>query len=250
MAFAGGPTASSRPPWILCGQEGGAIVRGQMARLHGGPRITAEAFKAAQSSAEGLYAPLNRADEVFSHEPHAGPVCSIDFSPHARNLFLTSGGDGTVRLYHLLETAPLRTWEPAPPPAATNVPDTFTPLTRVQFSPTRPLVFATASASGFVHLFDLAATENGPVASLECPAAADDAQQQQQQQRGKGPRASDGERRAAISSLAFNRKQRGLLAACDVAGRVHIWKLGFALSSRGPGEAAAVAALDGGGEGQ
>lgn len=224
-----------------------------MARLHGGPRITAEAFKAAQSSAEGLYAPLNRADEVFSHEAHAGPVCSIDFSPHARNLFLTSGGDGTVRLYHLLEAAPLRTWEPAPPPSAANVPDTFTPLTRVQFSPTRPLVFAAASASGFVHLFDLAASENGPVASLECPAPADDSQQphQQQQQRGgKGSRGGDGECRAAFSSLAFNRKQRGLLAACDVAGRVHIWKLGFALSSRGPGEAAAAAALDGGGEGE
>lgn len=32
-----------------------------------------------------------------------------------RSLFLTGGQDGAVRLYHMLEQTPLRSWEPSPP---------------------------------------------------------------------------------------------------------------------------------------
>ena len=31
--------------------------------------------------------------------------------------------------------------------------------------------------------------------------------------------------RSGITSIAFNRKQRDLLCACDYLGRVHIWRL-------------------------
>ena len=38
------------------------------------------------------------------------------------------------------------------------------------------------------------------------------------------------------AGLAFNHKQRDLIAACDFLGRVHIWKLSWLLSSRGEDE--------------
>lgn len=37
---------------------------------------------------------------------------------------------------------------------------------------------------------------------------------------------------ARATSLCFNSKQRDLIAACDQAGRVFIWKMGWALSNR------------------
>jgi hypothetical protein len=39
-----------------------------------------------------------------------------------------------------------------------------------------------------------------------------------------------------ITGIAFNRKQRDLIAACDYSGRVHIWRLGWSLSNRHPAE--------------
>ena len=37
-------------------------------------------------------------------------------------------------------------------------------------------------------------------------------------------------RRSGITGIAFNRKQRDLLAACDASGRIHIWRLNWNLS--------------------
>ena len=43
--------------------------------------------------------------------------------------------------------------------------------------------------------------------------------------------------------MAFNRKQRDLFAACDLDGRVHIWRLGWKLANKGPTEQSALDAL-------
>ena len=39
-------------------------------------------------------------------------------------------------------------------------------------------------------------------------------------------------RRVGLTGLVFNRKQRDLIAACDVNGRVHVFKLNWGLSNK------------------
>jgi WD40 repeat protein len=192
-----------------------------------------------------------------------------------RNLFLTSGSDGSVKLFHIQEKQPLRQWDPVPPPGTlgtrkhlsaqsfwlcfvvliTGVSGTFSPLNCCRFSPIKPVVFAVGSADGFLYVFDISVSMTSPVAILEAlvnpvvsrdagsvgtgtdaaggAAAADGA---------TGGRAAGGlkahqqagitRRRVGITGLAFNHKQRDLIAACDVLGRVHIWKLSWKLSNR------------------
>ncbi|KAJ3326002.1 WD repeat-containing protein 34 [Boothiomyces sp. JEL0866] len=67
---------------------------------------------------------------IFSYRSHIGPVSSISFSPFHHNLFLTSGLDGNVKLFHILANEPLFTWEPS----------------------TFPIVSATTSAPTFEYL--------------------------------------------------------------------------------------------------
>ena len=44
--------------------------------------------------------------------------------------------------------------------------------------------------------------------------------------------------RAGITGIAFNKKQRDLIAACDFYGRIHVWRLSWSLSHRLPTEVA------------
>ena len=52
---------------------------------------------------DGVFPALRRGHEAFNHESHIGSVNGLDFSPFARNLFLSCGSDGTIHLKHLLE---------------------------------------------------------------------------------------------------------------------------------------------------
>ena len=54
-----------------------------------------------------------------------------------------------------------------------------------------------------------------------------------------------GARRAGFTGLAFNRRQRGMVAACDYAGKVHIWRLGWSFTSRKQGEDALIEGFEG-----
>lgn len=45
---------------------------------------------------------------TFVYEAHKGPVYSVDWSPFHRNIFLTCSTDQSCRIYHSLEAAPLR----------------------------------------------------------------------------------------------------------------------------------------------
>ena len=231
------------------------MVRGQLSRvLAQGPRVTADSFAAAQikaSSGEALFPPLRRADDAFAHDPHTGPVTGLSFSPFSRNLFLSCGGDGTVRLFHLLEPKALGCWEPEPTSLSPREEEeAFSPVTAVSFSPTRPLVFAAAGGQGFLFLFDLAEDEGRPVAVLAVPPlshAGDGAAAAAAATSNAGKAARRGNKggAAGLTSVAFNRKQRGLVAAADAAGRVHVWRLGWALTSGGGAkEAAALAKFE------
>jgi len=158
---ASGGGEGGRPQWLMAGQECGGLIRGQTARILGGTRLNMESLNTAgqdrdkeRERGDGLYPPVRRADEgAFSHDAHVGSVHGIAFSPFSRNLFLTCGSDGTCGLRHLLEASPIRIWEPAPAPGTAGIgSEPFSPLTAVEFSPTRPAVFATASSNGFVYV--------------------------------------------------------------------------------------------------
>jgi WD40 repeat protein len=113
-------------------------------------------------------------------------------------------------------------------------------LTAVAFSPVRPLVFAAASIDGFVYLFDLSISETTPVVTLEVPIEGGTRGESSTLRRRS---AASGVQRPGLVDLAFNRKQRDLLAACDTAGKVHIWRLSWALANGQTGEEAILASL-------
>lgn len=144
----------------------------------------------------------------------------------------------------MLERSPLRQWDPVPPPGTPGVTTTFCSLTCVRFSPIRPLVFAACSAEGFIYLFDLMTTVSGPVAILEALAISQDngnktnestmddnnktgrsLKQQSNSNKSVG-------KRIGLTGIAFNRKQRDIIAACDSIGRVHSWRLNWRLSNK------------------
>ena len=127
-----------------------------------------------------------------------------------------------------------------------GVSGTFSPISAASFSPIRPLVFAATSSDGFVYLYDLGANPLSPVASLECPLLPPVSAEDTAKEAARGAsvstkhkpvahkKASGGDaahNRVTVTGLAFNPKQRGLIAACDYLGRVHIWKLSWKLSN-------------------
>ena len=122
-----------------------------------------------------------------------------------------------MRLYHVLESVPLLLWEPSPPPGTSGVDSAYGAITAAAFSPIRPCVFAAASSDGFLYIFDLSVSTAAPCATLEAEAPAD------------GGRTA---RRPALTDVCFNPRQRDLIAAADKGGRVHTWRLGWALSNR------------------
>lgn len=267
IAFSGGLGATMRPQWMVAGQEGGSFLRSQAYRLLAGNRLTEGHFGLSRDSTTlyfdpSLFQSLRKGEEAFSHDAHVGNVTALDFSPFSRNLFLSCGTDGTVHLKHLLESAPLRQWEPSltGKDAAGAAGSTqrggdrrvtdeapFSPVTGVQFSPTRPLVFAAASMSGCVYLYDLVENENSPTVVLQVPPESDeDVNGGAGAVAGKRPTGRRREKKtnALLSDLAFNRKQRGFVAASDLSGAVHIWKLGWGLTAASPAEAERLEAIE------
>ena len=150
------------PKWLVIGEQGGGVVRGQVARTLGASsRLTAESFKSQPTgeflfflksafifyfcrcfmhfficvfllhslliiylfnfltlyfSVDELYPPVRRSEDAFSHENHVGSVTATHCSPFSRNLFLSSGDDGCIKLFHMFEKMPLRRWDPEPVP--------------------------------------------------------------------------------------------------------------------------------------
>ena len=82
---------------------------------------------------------------TFTYEPHSGPVYGIDYSPHHRNLFLSTGCDSHIKLYNALKKSAII--------------DLVVPSSQylfgVQWSPNRPLLFAACCGDGKVYFYDL-----------------------------------------------------------------------------------------------
>jgi WD40 repeat protein len=225
VAFTSTP-ASHRVEWVLVGQEGGGIARGQMSRVDKMPRI---ADGQAAPVSDDIYPAMRRGEDSFAYEAHVGPVMSVDGSPFHRYLFLSGGNDGVVRLYHVLERKPLFEWEPSPPPGTPGLTGKlFGAVTAVQFSPVCPVVFAAASSEGFIFFFNLAVSTTGPISWVQAPAPAAAAAGG-----GGKRRAQASSARAGITGIAFNLRQRDMFAASDSNGGVHVWKLDWALCAAG-----------------
>jgi len=107
----------------------------------------------------------------------------------------------------------------------------------VGFSPVRPLVFATTSIDGFLYLFDLGTSAAAPIVTLEVPDHVDSSTTMNTSARDRAQKRRIG-KRPGLVSVAFNRKQRDLVAACDTAGHVHIWRLSWSLCNKQASEEA------------
>ena len=72
----------------------------------------------------------------FEYNPHSGPVTSIDTSPFDRNIFLTCGADGEIRIFSNLYREAILTFIPTMCPNSLS----SLPLHHAKFSPTKPTV--------------------------------------------------------------------------------------------------------------
>lgn len=191
-----GVTALAPSPWdsdtFLVGSEGGLLLRCS--------------FSSTTPSAapEGRSVP-SRAPAVFSFRPSGGPVHSLHCSPFHRNLFVSAGTDGLVRVHSLLQADPL---------LSVRVSDSY--LFQVQWSPSRPLVFAAATGEGEVQIFDLARKSLRPARTI---------------QDGSG-----GVPGRTATCLAFNVPNPRLLAVGKSDGTVGVWRLSSELTEEGPTE--------------
>ncbi|KAG8010981.1 WD repeat-containing protein 34, partial [Nibea albiflora] len=189
-----GVTSLALSPWdsdtFLVGSEGGLLLRCSFSS-----QTPAEAPSEGQSVTP-------RAPAVFSFRPRSGPVHSIHCSPFHRNLFVSAGTDGLAHLHSLLQANPL---------LSLRVSDSY--VFQVQWSPTRPLVFAAATGQGEVQIFDLGRRSQRPAAIIE--------------QGGAGQ---------AATCLAFNCQNPHLLVVGKMDGTVGVWQLSADLTEQSPKE--------------
>ncbi|XP_038589843.1 WD repeat-containing protein 34 [Micropterus salmoides] len=191
-----GVTSLALSPWdsdtFLVGSEGGLLLR-----------CSFSSQTPAAATSEGQSVTL-RAPAVFSFRPRSGPVHSIHFSPFHRNLFVSAGTDGLAHLHSLLQANPL---------LSLRVSDSY--VFQVQWSPTRPLVFAAATGQGEVQIFDLGRRSLRPAATIQ-----------------------QGDQGQAATCLAFNCQNPHLLAVGKTDGTVGVWQLSADLTEQSPRESA------------
>uniref|UniRef100_A0A673ARK2 Uncharacterized protein n=1 Tax=Sphaeramia orbicularis TaxID=375764 RepID=A0A673ARK2_9TELE len=189
-----GVTSLALSPWdpdtFLVGSEGGLLLR---------CLFSSQTVAAVVSEGQSV---TLRAPAVFSFRPRSGPVHSIHCSPFHRNLFVSAGTDGLAHIHSLLQVNPL---------LSLRVSDSY--VFQVQWSPTRPLVFAAATGQGEVQIFDLGRRSLRPAATIE--------------QGGAGQ---------AATCLAFNHQNSHLLAVGKTNGTVGIWQLSADLTEQSPRE--------------
>ncbi|XP_047425694.1 WD repeat-containing protein 34 [Mugil cephalus] len=189
-----GVTALALSPWdpdtFLVGSEGGLLLRCS---------FSSQTLAAAPSEGQSV---TLRAPAVFSFRPFSGPVHSIHCSPFHRNLFMSAGTEGLVHLHSLLQANPL---------LSLRVSDSY--IFQLQWSPTRPLVFAAATGHGEVQIFDLGRRSLRPAATIDHGGAGQ-----------------------AATCLAFNSQNPHLLAVGKTDGTVVIWQLSADLTEQSPRE--------------
>lgn len=217
--------------WVIIGLESGKIIRVQLNKIFNhSPLMTQDTVKRNVPLSE-VFEPLLRYDHT-QYEEHIGPVNSVECSPFHRNLFLTAGEDGLLRMYHVLERAPVLSWDPVTASAAVQ-----TPLTSCAFSPVRPCVWACSSASGFVYIFDYLVSKCAPVHVLDIASSIKSYNMKNDEITAKDnkeniPKYESKAENTGITDVVFNPKQRDFIAATTVNGDVHIWKMSSHYSSR------------------
>lgn len=144
---------------------------------------------------------------VFSYIPHVGPVQQISVSPFHRNLFLTCGTDGTVRLYNQLESKYLRIWEPASSGLTSS-----DPIVSVKWSPFHPTVFSCTNSQGYVYFYNLSTKSTETTSKVEKPSSLSQC-----------ITLDSTDRSNCIG--AFNPKLPEWYATCTSNGQVKIWRL-------------------------
>ncbi|KAK5620116.1 hypothetical protein CRENBAI_001907 [Crenichthys baileyi] len=189
-----GVTTLALSPWdsdtFLVGSEGGLLLRCSFSSQT--PAAVAPEGRSVSP----------RAPAVFSFRPSSGPVHSVHCSPFHRNLFVSAGTDGLVHVHSMLQADPL---------LSVRVSDWY--VFQVQWSPSRPLVFAAATGQGEVQIFDLARKSLRPAATIQ-----------------------DGAPDQTATCLAFNGPNPRLLAVGKSDGTVGIWQLSSVLMEQSPTE--------------
>ncbi|MEW5310407.1 MAG: hypothetical protein WDW38_002207 [Sanguina aurantia] len=191
----GGGTASNT---FMVGSEGGKLFKcyvdvNEMSLKEFGKKVEA-------GERLELRVPIKDA----SYMEHAGSVFGIDCSPFQRELFLSSGADGSLRLFSSLRDQPLMVMEPS---------NSY--LYATQWSPVRPLVFAVAAGDGHVYIYDLMRSKG-----LMRPMWIIDVCE------GQG---------TPVYAMAFNAKMAGSFATGNSDG-VQVWRLPPGLGSARKGE--------------
>ena len=162
--------------------------------------VTLRSIFAIQPDVDALFrSPVN-----FSFDPHFGPVYSVACSPLYRNVMASASTDGSLRVYHRLQPAPLLILE---------IPPRGEAAFSCTWSPVRPAVLAVGSADGYLHLYDFMKNRSKPVTSLKVT--------------------SDG---SAVYEVSFNPCEHGLIATADAQGVVKLWRVSNDLSNFQPGE--------------
>ncbi|XP_031555481.1 WD repeat-containing protein 34-like [Actinia tenebrosa] len=145
------------------------------------------------SSSVALKSPV-----TFAFAPHFGPVFSVECSPFHRNLFVTCGTDGSIRIYTMLQSKPLLSLEPG-----------AGYLFKVCWSPVRPLVFSVVTADGRLLIYDLKTNHINPVTTIEAS-----------------------QNKKPVYSMEFNRQRLQLIATGDSEGVIKIWRLNDDLTTQ------------------
>lgn len=180
-------------------------------RAAGVKEITAEVVFASKPDPVVIFP----APKTTDLEPHAGPVSVAAFSPFHRKLLLTGSVDGAVKLYDVLQQRALFTFYPPSKHLSTCA------VASASWSSARPCVFAVAMEMGGVYVYDMLQSRQEPVLQLPLP----------------------GSSTLKVTSVAFNPKQRGLVAVGGDSGRVVTFRLPFKLSEQQKNEVTFISTL-------
>mmetsp|Transcript_41796 Transcript_41796/g.50114 ORF Transcript_41796/g.50114 Transcript_41796/m.50114 type:complete len:608 (-) Transcript_41796:290-2113(-) len=157
--------------------------------------------------------PLGR---KFAYADHAGSVSSVDKSPFHRNLFLSCGADGEVKVYSIFRENPLLVMYP-PTANRTLSKDPLQYLcARVmdaKFSQSKATIICCACDDGNAYMYNLEESMFAPAAILTPPSIIN----------GDVP---------SVTKVMFNEKIKSLLATGDSNGVLHIWRIPSHLSSQ------------------
>ncbi|KAI8837982.1 WD40-repeat-containing domain protein [Chytriomyces cf. hyalinus JEL632] len=146
---------------------------------------------------------INPIQTGYTPVPHVGGVTSLSTSPFERDLILSCGNDGVIRLLHKTK-APgvLATWQPSTVSAA---------LSCIAWSPHKATVFAASSIDGNVYFYNLSQNRHLPILSLPATTAGS-----AQESMGSNTPAT---------FVAFNPEQPGVIAVSDALGYGRVFRV-------------------------